>query len=203
MRGKRSGRNKKINWTFFILIVSIIVTCSMAGVSYALINAQTKEVENDFNPKKYTDVEIKEPNGNKYIVNIDGTLDKEKCASFENPDNNTKDECIRARIIPIVREEDGSNAAIQPEIKVSFNNDDNWVKKDDYYYYKKVVSPGESTSNLFNNVAVEKETLGLLSKGQYIEINVIVDSVETSLDTDNNYNVSKVLEAWGVNPLKL
>lgn len=170
-----------------IFIITVAALCTF-GATKAFIQKETEKKTNAFSPKKYTDVDIKEPNGNEYIINSDGELAKEKSAKFENPNNNTKDEYIRARVIGIIRNNDGSNVGIEPDLNFEFTNEALWEKKGDYYYYKKIVKPGESTSNLFNDMKVGSDTLSKLEEGQYIEVDVIADSIEST----------KIYEAWGI-----
>lgn len=170
-----------------IFILTVASLCTF-GATKAFAQRETEKKTNAFLPKKYTDVDIKEPNGNEYIINSEGELTKEKSAKFENPNNNTKDEYIRARVIGIIRNKDGSNAGVAPELNIEFTDEESWEEIGNYYYYKKIVKPGETTSNLFNDMKVGKDTLSKLEEGQYIEVDVIADSIEST----------KIYEAWGV-----
>ena len=176
-------------YSFFRIIISIALNILCIGaITMALLEKETEKVKNVFSPKTYTDVDINEPNGNTYIINSDGKLSANKSASFNNPDKGTKDEYIRAKIVGIIRNEDGSNEGICPDLDIQYNEDSLWEKKGDFYYYKKIVSPGESTSNLFNDIKVNQNTLEKLQNGQYIEVSVLADSIECS----------KAYEAWGI-----
>lgn len=179
---------------FKVIMVLTIVSICIGGVTYAYVGKKTDKLQNNFEPKKYTDVEIIEPNGQDYKIDEEGNLNNEKSAYFTNPDNNTKDEYIRATIIAVVRNEDGSNAGIQPKLDIAYNEGSKWIyNTDGYYYYTEIVRPGESTTNLFDNVKVSKETVNLLKEGQRIELSVIADSIEST----------KVKEAWGIDPSTL
>lgn len=178
---------KRVVVVKIFLGIFLIGMCTY-GVTKAFIKGETDKEINAFAPKKYTDVEIKEPNGNEYIIDSNGNLNESKSAKFENPDNNTKPEYIRAKVIGVVRNADGSNAAILPKLDVQYSDDSKWEKIGDYYYYKKVVQPGESSSNLFDDVKVSTDTLSQLKEDQYIEVSVIVDSIEST----------KIYEAWGI-----
>ena len=181
-------------YSFFRIIISIalIILC-IGAITMALLEKETEKVKNVFSPKTYTDVDINEPNGNTYIINSDGKLSANKSASFNNPDKGTKDEYIRAKIVGIIRNEDGSNAGECPDLSIQYSLDYNWVEKNGYYYYTDVVIPGKGTSELFYDISVKQSTLDNLKPGQYIEVNVIADSIEST----------KVMEAWGLDPSKL
>lgn len=171
-----------------IFLALVVISICTFGVTKAFIQSETEKKTNTFSPKKYTDVEIKEPNGNQYIIDVNGELTESKSASFENPDNNTKDEYIRAKVIGIIRNEDGSNAGIAPDLDIQYKDDTCWEKIGEYYYYKKIIQPGESSSNLFDDMKVGDSTFNKLMEGQYIEVSVIVDSIEST----------KIYEAWGI-----
>lgn len=176
-----------------ILIISAAVFGCVKNKTFAFLSQNTEQRQNDFSPKKYTDVEIEEPNGNSYIIGVDGKLDQEKKVTFNNPDKSNKNEYIRAKVVAIIRNEDGSNAGECPDLSIQYSLDYNWVEKNGYYYYTDVVIPGKGTSELFYDISVKQSTLDTLKPGQYIEVNVIADSIEST----------KVMEAWGLDPSKL
>ena len=176
-----------------ILVVSAAVFGCVKSDTFALLSQNTEQKQNDFSPKKYTDVEIEEPNGNSYIIDVDGKLDQEKKVTFNNPDKSNKNEYIRAKVIAIIRNEDGSNVGKCPDLSIEYSLDYNWVEKDGYYYYTDIVEPGKGTSELFYGISVKQSTLDTLQPGQYIEVNVIADSIEST----------KVMQAWGLDPSKL
>lgn len=196
-------KRKKLSITLTIIFL-LIVALGASKVTYAFITEQTEKVNNNFEPNKYTNVEIIEPNGPNYIINSDGTLDKNKSASFDNPDNLTKAEYMRAKVIPILRNADGSNVSSMPNISIQYTEDENWVKEGDYYYYTKVVLPGESSTELFTDIKINDETLSNMEEGQYIEISVLVDTIERpESDINKKPEDTKVFEAWGVFPENL
>lgn len=207
---KEKQHEKKISKFRRICIYTLVAVLSMQGAqmysmaSFAeLFQKSTNMKVNAFVPKKYTNVEIEEPNGQTYTMDengkvyVKGDSGKTKQAYFTNPIDNVTYEYIRARIVAVVKYVDGNDVeGVNVEYDEStINTDGKWVKQGEYYYYKKPLEPGGSTSKFFSEVTIQspdKKTLE--GKGQYIEFNVIVDTIET----DEKGDTTKANTAWKV-----
>lgn len=208
---KKVGKLRRICMYTLVAVLSMQGTQMYSMASFTeLFQKYTNMKANAFVPKKYTNVEIDEPNGQEYTIDddgnvyVDGDTGKTKQACFTNPIDNVTYEYVRARIVAVVKYVDGNDAEEEVvEYKIANSDDsdgpgENWVKNGDYYYYKKPLEPGGATTNLFEKVKITsptKEELASENHERYIEFNVIVDTIET----DENGDTTKADKAWGVN----
>lgn len=205
---KEKQHDMKVSKIRRICMYTLVAVLSMQGAQMysmasfsELFQKYTNIKVNAFVPKKYTNVTIEEPNGKEYILEDDGSVKtksegKLKEAYFTNPINNVTYEYVRARIVAVVKEADGNNVEGM-EVEYIITQGDGWKQAGDYYYYKKALEPGGETTEFLKNVTIDSEWMekaDLKTKGQYIEFNVIVDTVETN----ENGDTTKANEAWDV-----
>lgn len=206
---KEKQHDKKVGKARKICMYTLVAVLSMQGAQmYSMASFQelfqkyTNMKVNAFEPKKYTNVEIEETNGTEYTVDDDGNVSRkdgtgEKEACFTNPIDNVTYEYVRARIVAVVKTADGNDVeGMEVKYSIKHEKDADWQKEGNYYYYKKPLEPGGKTTKFLKKVTIDKDWLtsvNLKSKGQYIELSVIVDSVET----DKNGDKTKAIAAWG------
>lgn len=206
---KEKQHDMKVSKIRRICMYTLVAVLSMQGAqmysmaSFSELFQKYANIKvNAFVPKKYTNVTIEEPNGKEYILDDDGSVKtksegKLKEAYFTNPINNVTYEYVRARIVAVVKAVDGNDVEGM-EVEYIITQGDDWKQEGDYYYYKKALEPGGVTTEFLKNVTIDSEWMekaDLKTKGQYIEFNVIVDTVQTNEKGDT----TKANEAWDVN----
>lgn len=199
----KSGKLMRSVYYIVLSVCIMQVTEVYSIATYKPKPAESLSLANEFSPKLYTNVEINEPNGTEYelVSNKVQNEKGEKIAYFQNPIANTKPEYIRAKIVAVIKDADGNAVGSDFSLVYTFGSDEStwgWVKGEDgYYYYKTVVKPGESTSNLLENLSITSPTTEQLASGSvYIEFNVLADTVE-AIGTNSE---EAAITAWGVNP---
>lgn len=209
---KEKQKKQKMNKLKKIFTYTLVAILSMQGAqmysmaSFAeLLQDYTVIKKNSFIPKQYTNVNIEEPNGMNYLIETDGTVNTsggmDKEAYFTNPIDNVTYEYVRAKVVAVVKYTDGNNAddtVVEYTITSAPDSvDGSWIQNGKYYYYSKAIKPGGQTSNFLSSVMINAPTQAELQMdGQYIEFNVIVDTIET----DSSGDIEKAKSAWGVNP---
>lgn len=207
---RKTREKSTINGTVMRVVYYIILSFCIMQVTevYSIATYKPKPAEtialaNEFSPKLYTNVEINEPNGTEYELVSDKVENAkgEKIAYFQNPIANTKSEYIRAKIVAVIKNADGSAVGSDFNLEYTFESADtdwNWIKGEDgYYYYKDPVKPGESTSNLLENLSITSPTSSQLETEKlFIEFNVLADTVEVK----GANGIEGAIIAWGVNP---
>lgn len=215
---RKLGRLRRIVYTTLSLAIiesSGIFALAKTGLLYVQSNAVT----NAFSPKTFVDIEVTEPNGQKYYITTDNKTesvggDGTKEAYVTNPGTEVtkKPVVARAKIVAVICDKDGveietveksdSGYALTSGtiITSSPNTADKWYQVGDYYYYTSVLEPGDNSESLFKDVKLAASVVADIPDEGYVTFHVMVDTIEidtakteTAVATNNAY----IQENWG------
>lgn len=204
---KQARRLRAVRRTVYVAIAFSLFQVSgifsMAGIGGLYVVTETKT--NAFYPKTYVDMDITEPNGNRYTVTEDpqnsdkGTVTTTKTDITDNNKNksacvtingaNKKSVVVRARIIAEIYNQSGECVGTTNEYTLEQTNlitstpseGKKWYKNGNIYYYTSILHANERTTNLFDSVTLTK--LSEIPDGGEVKFHVIVDTLEVETET--------------------
>ena len=189
--GSLLGKKRMIVALSLLLAAGVITT-----VTWGLYSVQSNNKTNPFFPMTVTDININEPNGSEYEMDVTGTVTTKKVI-IENPDGNAKKPVfIRVAVVPSIKDKQGSYLNKEVTIDPATAFDESWTLQDGYYYYKYPVMPGARTTELFQNSTVKLNCT--LHDGEYVQLDVIADSVQATANGDEKKTLTTQFakEAW-------
>ncbi len=174
--GKRA-RVKKYRKLPVLLASLVVLLCATAATTLAYLATQTEGITNTFIPAEVQN-EIEETLG-----------DTKKNVKVENTGN--VDAYIRAQIIVTWVDEKGNPyggavPALGTDYTITGLNNSDWLTgSDGFYYYLQPVAPNASTTNLFDELEVEKNL------GDYqLSVEILSQSIQAEPE-------EAVIDAWG------
>ena len=191
-----------------VILGMVVISTAAVFVVRALLTDITNLRANQFTSMTYTNIDIIEPSGKTYSVDLsydqvthkytslDGTVSKN--AQITNlPGEDKKPVYIRTKVIMTICDEQGYDITMnysQGSLRVTLGDlfqtpGDWWEGANGYYYYKHILIPGQSTSNLFkgndqDGYSVTINNAIYLPDKCKVHIDVLADSVQAvSTDT--------------------
>ena len=166
-RVPRHGRRLGFGRQVLLLAALAVIAMGVVGGTVAYLVTKTTPVVNTF-----------EPGYVKCVINEDfndGDTVKEN-VTVTNTGN--VDAFIRAAII-VTWKSGNDIVATVPENDIDYKitgleNNTKWTKVGDYYYYNEKVSPGETTSNLFDSCKV------LTDMGYTLSVEILADAIQST-----------------------
>lgn len=166
-RTPRHGRRLGFGRQVLLLAALVVIAMGVVGGTVAYLVTNTTPVVNTF-----------EPGYVKCVINEDfndGDTVKEN-VTVTNTGN--VDAFIRAAII-VTWNSGNDIVATVPENDIDYKitgleNNTKWTKVGDYYYYNEKVSPGETTSNLFDSCKV------LTDMGYTLSVEILADAIQST-----------------------
>lgn len=166
-RRPRHGRRLGFGRQVLLLAALVVIAMGVVGGTVAYLVTNTTPVVNTF-----------EPGYVKCVINEDfndGDTVKEN-VTVTNTGN--VDTFIRAAII-VTWKSGNDIVATVPENDIDYKitgleNNTKWTKVGDYYYYNEKVSPGETTSNLFDSCKV------LTDMGYTLSVEILADAIQST-----------------------
>ena len=166
-RTPRHGRRLGFGRQVLLLAALVVIAMGVVGGTVAYLVTNTTPVVNTF-----------EPGYVKCVINEDfndGDTVKEN-VTVTNTGN--VDAFIRAAII-VTWKSGNDIVATVPENDIDYKitgleNNTKWTKVGDYYYYNEKVSPGETTSNLFDSCKV------LTDMGYTLSVEIPADAIQST-----------------------
>ncbi len=194
---------------FFVIVVSMTTVL----IVRALLTDFTQLRTNEFASMTYTNIEIDEPNVT-YTVSFNSSNSSDhggyvkKDAVISNISGKDKKPVyVRATVITTIYNSKGENISIKyPEVGAYFENNRqdiipyssssyNWTKRSDgYYYYNRILLPGESTDQLFQNQERTGYNLKISNADQLpndctVHIDILADAVQAVSDDSVRWTV--------------
>lgn len=208
---KNFTKKKKI---IIAAVSSILVLTCVIGVTLALLRTQSEPVTNKFAGKDAAvnigvveQGTVYEDGKNTVTYDKDVQSPVEKKVSIKNnhkPDYVTSNTWIRARLVPIIRDDNSGEIAPvsvdQSKLSYTYGGEVNnstdtieagkWLKKavsgEAYYYYSTPVSPNKTTGELITAV----QYTGEIPDGTHLELQVLAEGISAVQD-------GAVASAWG------
>lgn len=211
--GKQARKLRTVRHTVYITIAFALFQISgifsMAGIRGLYVVTETKS--NAFSPKTYVDIDLQEPNGQKYVLDTDGSVSyngESKSAYVSINGEKKKSVVIRARIVAEVYNKDGvcigttNNYELTQTAKsADVNEAEKWYNKDKIYYYTSVLNANKKTANIFDSVKLT--AVSEIPEGGFVKFHVIVDALEVKTDTNNiptSESLATVKQYWSELP---
>lgn len=206
---KRLKRLRMIMYTTISL--AIIETSGIFSLAKeGVLHVQSNALCNAFSPATYVDIQINEPNGDTYYINSGGhaisTSNRDyKIAEVENPAGTTKKPVLaRAKVVAMIYTKNGvllgttqSFVLNSDTITSNVSEKNKWYNdtSNGYYYFTNSLNPGDSTI-LFEDVSFTD--VSNIPEDGYVEIHVLLDTIEVDLEGDGALakNKANIADNW-------
>lgn len=207
------------------LVAGVLVAAlATVGITYALLSSSSQQninefkgsaakvniavVENDGKQDSkdtiHEDSKDNEKQFNEFTDENQTIVKKVKVKNVNSQDYPTTDCFIRVKLVPMIKNADGTYVGQKVNLSYNFNNTDKWVydQQTDTYYYTESVAPDEMTELLLESVTLNEA----LPKDTFLELEVMADAVsahpESNINETWNLTLNEIKNFTSVNELK-